>query len=334
MNKLKSYRVRVGVMLAFLVVVAIGYFTAAGIGNACGIGFDTITLICPLGALLVMISEKTLIPFAVISIIAVLIICAILGRIFCSWICPVPFMSGTAKGKKKPSKRQLKKAEKARLAQEAKLAAAAEGGATNEAVTLDATSACASCKVPCGKSKGMKIDSRHGILAAALLSTAIFGFPVFCLVCPVGLTFATVLLVMRLFVFGATTWTIVVFPLIILVELLLLPKWCKNFCPLGALLSLFSGLNKTFRPTISESKCLKCTEGKACNLCEEACPEGINLHNIAAGETTLNDCTKCRLCADACPSGAITFPLLAKKKPQTEDKVLQGGEEKCPSSHS
>lgn len=323
MKKLKSYRVRTGVMLAFLVVVAIGYFTAAGIGNACGIGFDTITLICPLGALLVMISEKTLIPFAVISVIAVIIICAILGRVFCSWVCPVPFMSGTSKGKKKPSKRQLKKIEKAKQAQEA------AASSTDSALSIDATSACASCKVPCGKSKGMKIDSRHGILAAALISTLIFGFPVFCLVCPIGLTFATVLLVMRLFVFGATTWTIVVFPLIIIAEIFLLPKWCKNFCPLGALLSLFSGLNKTFRPTVNEKKCIKCSEGKTCSLCEEVCPEGINLHNIAAGETTLNDCTKCRLCADVCPTGAITFPLLAKKKAETEDKVLQGGDDQC-----
>ena len=70
-------------------------------------------------------------------------------------------------------------------------------------------SPCSACASPCGKAKGIKIDSRHGILAAALGSTLVFGFPVFCLVCPIGLTFATVLLVMRLFAFGDATWTVV-----------------------------------------------------------------------------------------------------------------------------
>ena len=161
-------------------------------------------------------------------------------------------------------------------------------------------------------------------------STLVFGFPVFCLVCPIGLTFATVLLVMRLFAFGDATWTVVAFPVIIALEILLLPKWCQRFCPLGALLSLFSGLNRTFRPQVDAEKCLREGRGKACNLCEQACPEGINLHDVAAGETTLNDCSKCRACADVCPERAITFPLLPKKQAQAtsltvDDEIPERG---------
>ena len=63
------------------------------------------------------------------------------------------------------------------------------------------------------------------------------------------------------------------FPVIIALEVLLLPKWCQRFCPLGALLSLFSGLNRTFRPQMDAEKCLREGRGKACNLCEQACPE-------------------------------------------------------------
>jgi ferredoxin-type protein NapH len=160
----------------------------------------------------------------------------------------------------------------------------------------------------------MKLDSRHGILATALLTTLAFGFPVFCLVCPVGLIFATVLLIMRLFAFGETTWTLVVFPLIIAIELFLLPRWCNNFCPLGALLSVFSGLNRTFQPHINTASCRLTARGVSCKLCEQVCPEGINLHDIKAGKTTLNDCSKCRACADICPEHAITFPLWAKRR--------------------
>ena len=63
----------------------------------------------------------------------------------------------------------------------------------------------------CSSCKGVraKLDSRHYVLGGALLSTAVFGFPVFCLVCPIGLTFATVLVVWRLFAAGDMTWSVV-----------------------------------------------------------------------------------------------------------------------------
>ena len=303
MKKLKTYRLRFLIMLAVLVVVAVGYFTAGGIGNFCGIGFESITLLCPLGALLAMIAERTAIPMAVVSVVAVLLVCIVLGKVFCAWACPVHFLS---RGRKKGDKGDKE----------------GKGGKV--------ASPCSACASPCGKAKGIKIDSRHGILAAALGSTLVFGFPVFCLVCPIGLTFATVLLVMRLFAFGDATWTVVAFPVIIALEILLLPKWCQRFCPLGALLSLFSGLNRTFRPQVDAEKCLREGRGKACNLCEQACPEGINLHDVAAGETTLNDCSKCRACADVCPEHAITFPLLPKKQAQAtpqpvDDEIPERG---------
>ena len=349
MKKFNSARLRFLIMLAVLAVVAVGYFTAGGIGNFCGIGFDTITLLCPLGALLAMIAERTAIPMAVVSVLAVLAVCVVLGKVFCAWACPVHFM---ARGKKKGKRRALRASGSSVEGGtgSSSVAASSCGAADDPAVSRDAAdgpaaapafhvaqtgesaaqaaapaserdkspgmvsrSACSACTAPCGKAKGIKIDSRHGILAAALGSTLVFGFPVFCLICPIGLTFATVLLVMRLFAFGDTTWTVLAFPAIIAIEVLLLPKWCQRFCPLGALLSLFSGLNRTFRPRIDSEKCLLEGRGLSCNLCERACPEGINLHDVAAGETTLNDCSKCRACADVCPEHAITFPFLPNK---------------------
>ena len=335
MKKLKTYRLRFLIMLAVLAVVAVGYFTAGGIGNFCGIGFESITLLCPLGALLAMIAERTAIPMAVISVVVVLLVCIVLGKVFCAWVCPVHFMSrGKKKGKRGSGSVPAPShgaADDFAGSSAVPHAAQAGGPAAQAAAPVPALrTPCSTCASPCGKSKGIKIDSRHGILAAALGSTLIFGFPVFCLVCPIGLTFATVLLVMRLFAFGDATWTVVAFPAIIALEILLLPKWCQRFCPLGALLSLFSGLNRTFRPQVDAEKCLREGRGKACNLCEQACPEGINLHDIAAGETTLNDCSKCRACADVCPEHAITFPLLPKKQTQVaalpvDDEIPERG---------
>lgn len=282
MKNMKSYPLRIAAMLVVLIVVAVGYFTTTGIGNTCGFGWGDITLLCPLGALMAMLAEKTFIPAALISVVGVFVICLVLGKVFCAWVCPVHFIS--PKKQTRSGRRRL---------------------CTN--------AACETCASACGKSKGIHLDSRHIILAVALITSLIFGYPVFCLACPVGLTFATVLLIMQLFAFGKTTWTIIVFPVIVFVELFLLPRWCHNLCPLGALLSLFSGANKTFRPVIDTTKCLQATKNAECNLCVKACPEGINLHNTALGRTTLNDCSKCRACADACPASAIHFPVLPGK---------------------
>lgn len=282
-NLQQATRRRAIVMLVLLGVVAVGYFTVVGIGNVCGVGFGQLTLICPLGALMLLLAEKTAIPVAIISVIAALVVCLVLGKVFCAWACPVHFMS-------------VGRQQKARLA---------DG------------------KTPWGKRAGIKLDSRHMVLLGALVSTLIFGFPVFCLVCPVGLSFATVLLVMRLFAFGETTWTILVFPAIIALEIFLFPRWCDRICPLGAVYSLFSVGNRLFVPRIDSSTCLKEAHGAECDLCEKSCPESINLHDYALGETGVHDCSKCLNCSAVCPVHAISFPFLSKKQERSAEAARE-----------
>lgn len=100
-------------------------------------------------------------------------------------------------------------------------------------------------------------DSRNWVLGATVLTTAAFGFPVFCLICPVGLTVATFVALWRVFQFSEVTLSLLVFPLILVLEVVLLRKWCHRFCPLGALLGLISRLNRTFRPAVAEDACLQ-----------------------------------------------------------------------------
>lgn len=325
MKKRSTARIRFLVMIAVLAVAAVGFFTAFGLGSgACGIGFGDITLLCPLGAVLVMISERAAVPMAVVSVLAVLAICIVLGKVFCSWVCPVHFLSRLRPNRSSKAAKAARKLDAAQRDMQAPQEPGLHGTAAKAVAPLTEAEKAAlkgGCAHPCGKSRGVKIDSRHGILAAALASTAVFGFPVFCLICPVGLTFATVMLVMRLFAFGETTWTIVAFVAIVVVEVLLLPRWCQRFCPIGALLSLFSAPNRTLRPTVDASRCLN-YQGKVCNRCVKVCPEEINLHDVAAGATTLNDCSKCKVCADECPTGAISFPFF----------VRQGNDLKAPSA--
>lgn len=164
--------------------------------------------------------------------------------------------------------------------------------------------------------RGGANDSRMWVLGGAVITTAAFGFPVFCLVCPIGLTFGTLVVLWRAIQFGETTWSLIVFPAILIIEVVVLRRWCHTLCPMAALMSLIARGNKTFKATINNSSCIQ-ERGGSCGKCADACPEGIDLHE-GAPSTPRFECIKCGECSHACPVQAISFPFLPKK-------VEQGG---------
>lgn len=332
MKKMKASTLRALVMGVILVVVAIGYFTAVGIGNLSGFGFDVFAFLCPLGYLESLLASKIFVPRALISVIAVVLLIIVLGRVFCAWMCPMPFLQKIVPGLGKKSKKAKGAKDAAALSENAPAQAAPPAAGDDAApaaaeasvaVASEATSVAPAAAEPTaqeidahigGKPNRFKFDSRYGVLLGALGSAAIFGFPVFCLICPVGLTFAGVFLVMRLFAFGETTWAIIAVPLVLLLEVVFFRKWCSKICPLGAVISLISGANKTLRPTIDDGKCLDTSKGISCLRCAKSCPEHINIREPELSEVSLNNCTKCRECSDHCPTQAITFPFLPSRK--------------------
>ena len=301
MKKMNARTLRTIVTFAVLVLVAIGYFTAWGIGNLSGFGWDAFSVLCPLGYLESLVAGKTFVPRAFISFVVILVLIMVFGRVLCAWICPMPTLQRLI-----PGVRRRKRKDAAQVSQEVSVCEP----------TADK---------PAGKVRRVRFDSRFGVLLGALASAAIFGFPVFCLICPVGLTFATVLLVMRLFAFGDVTWAVVVVPLVLLIEVVFLRKWCGKFCPLGALISLVSGANRTLRPHVDDAACLFTSKGVRCFACSKACPEHLDVRRPQLSEEALGNCTKCRECADACPAKAISFPVLPKADGSHDAPVPVGG---------
>ena len=162
------------------------------------------------------------------------------------------------------------------------------------------------------------------MLGGSLLSAAIFGFPVFCLICPIGLTFATVLIILLLFTQGDVTWAAVAVPALLLVEVVFFRKWCDKICPLGALMSLVGKFNRTLHPTINEDTCVETSKGGSCERCTAACPEGINLRHPELGNP-MSECTRCHACVNACPAHAVKMPLLPAR-PKTEGNASESSE--------
>ena len=124
-----------------------------------------------------------------------------------------------------------------------------------------------------------------------------------CLVCPIGLTFATFIGVWHLFQFNETSWGLIIFPAILVLEIAFLRKWCAKICPVSALVSLISGLNRTLRPRVRADACLR-SSGVDCRACVEACPEQVDPHS-----KRIPECSKCGACVEACPAQAIHMKL-------------------------
>ena len=310
--KKNSKTLRTLTALAVIVIVFVGFLTNLGIGTISAPGVWDISILCPLGALGTMLASKMMVPRALVSLVIMAVLIVIFARAFCGWICPVPlvqklrdlFSKPQAKEAKAEDADGTKAANVAPLTDEEKAALAT--GCEKDAKGL---AGCASC----AKKRGDAVDARHFVLGGALASTFIFGFPVFCLVCPIGLTFATILLLVNLFGQGDVTWSLIVVPALLIAEVVLFKKWCHKLCPLSAFMSLIAKLNRTFKPTIDDAKCLETSKGATCGRCGKACNEGIDPRHPELSEAAWSECTKCRSCVDACPANAITMPLIAKK---------------------
>jgi len=308
-----------------VVVVLVSFFVNTGSGNLSSMGWQAIAYVCPLGAIETFLASWTLVPRAVIAFIAAAVVVMVLGKVFCAWLCPVPPLRRFFTFKRNNAvKEAVAKSRKALEASQQEAAEGTPGKAAPAPLSAEEKAAVSlSQDGPQGKGKGLKpcpsgcttcqekrkkLDSRHLVLGGALVSTAIFGFPVFCIVCPVGLTFASLIALWRLVGFNEPSWALLIYPLFLAVELFVLKKWCIKFCPLGALMSLFSIPSRLFKPHVDETKCLR-SRGIDCKVCVTVCGEELDPHYTEG----MHECTKCGLCKEHCPAQAITLPLYKGK---------------------
>ena len=291
-----------------------------GIGTPSAFGIQQISAICPLGALETMAGAKNVMLHPLLLFVLVVVLIALVGKAFCAWMCPVPWLQKFFRPRKHS-------AAKGGVGHNASAKSGAghgvpasrnDPGAASVQVEPSATacipSACAACTgaaacakalAPVGGARdGVQLDSRHAVLVGTLASAAVFGFPVFCLICPVGLTFATIIGLWNLVQFNEPSWALIIFPIILVAEVTVLRKWCSKICPISALVSLLSNLNVTLRPRVKADVCLR-SRGVDCHSCVDACPEQLDPHS-----GRIPECSKCGKCVEACPAKAISIKLL------------------------
>lgn len=279
-------RIRKAVRFLIVAVLLIALFAGWQTGTLCSVGYDAIAYICPLGALETIFGSWAFVPRVLICLAVVVIVALVFGKAFCSWVCPVAPLSDLLRGRKAREKDECERTQAAHR-------------------VLERWSDTNAAQAEKHKPFRSRVDGRHVVLAGSLASAAACGFPVFCLVCPIGLTFAGAIALYRLIGFNEPAIEVLVFPALLVLELTVFRKWCHRFCPVGALLSLLSRGNRTFKPHVNASMCAR-HAGSSCAACAQACPEHID-PCADLGDRSLAECTRCGVCVNTCPAKALSF---------------------------
>jgi len=284
----------------FVMVVLIGAIGRFSIGNPSSFELFGLSFACPLGYLQLALAKRSLLPRMLLPVGLVIGATILFGRFYCAWLCPTSLLRGLFS--KRNSNHNSNHNSKL-----VSLSKPVDIEKHNREVGKSIATSSASSTLNHNSSK-----TSFAILGGSLLSSFIFGFPVFCLICPIGLFFGTLFALIKLFTLQQARLELLIFPLILGVEVFVIKTGCVSLCPLGALLKLFSGLNnRFFRPRMDMDTCLQ-NSGINCKACKTACPEGIDV----SGDTWLAEasCTNCLECYEKCPTNSIKFFSFAKRK--------------------
>jgi ferredoxin-type protein NapH len=248
----------------------------------------------------------------------------VMGNMFCGWVCPMGTLIDSFDRFVERFLPKLNAKRMERSLRNKEMKAKRQAQLTNIV--------CPSC--PLGRLSGRYGVVANGVMMSSLVGSAVFKFPVFCAICPIGiLTRGVGHLTSIASITGKFLPVIIelwAIPVVAVVTSLREKRfWCKKICPVGALLNVAGSFNPFFKPVVKADKCimkgcpedcedyhlgycLMCRQADQ-KQCEKVCPLDINLTD----HESLARCTKCFECYIACESNAIEIRLY-----DTPDAIL------------
>lgn len=288
---------RIAAALTVLAAVFICTFLHIPIGTLCAL--------CPMGFAEVATAGGS-VPWALLpGVLAVLAIVFLLGRVFCSWVCPTSLLRNIFGGRRPrgltgrtgacPECGPAEAPARSGDAPEGRAAACSGSGYADSAEGADPN-----------RFRLCNSMAAQGIVLAALLILSLaVHFPVFCLFCPIGLVFGSMFAVSRLFVTWQPGWGLVVFPALLVLELFVLRRWCSAICSLGFFFGLMAKLRSRlgFLPRVRVDRGT-CIHGEGCKACAIVYPEDICA--AISDPCALEDCILCLDCKEHCPTCSVS----------------------------
>ena len=140
--------------------------------------------------------------------------------------------------------------------------------------------------------------TRYGVLALAIVLSALTGVAAFEWVSPIGMLH-------RALVYGTLGGLVAVAGVLLLDLAVLRRGWCGHLCPLGAFWSL-AGRAGLVKVHFDDARCTRCGD------CVKACPEPrvLNLNRAAErGVIDGGECTNCGRCVAICPEDSLAFRI-------------------------
>lgn len=262
MKKYQPYRkaFQISVLLALLAIPLLNLLKFDLVqGTLCSIGTKNIEITCGLGALQSMLANRQFYLPLLFSALFFILLAVLMGRVFCSWVCPQHVASEIGdKGRRSILGKDVK-------------------GVPDS---------------PGRYKKGRAV--LLSVLGLGLLATFLFGVPIICYICPIGIICRQVIKGTFLYKIGGEA---VIIGLIVAADFAVARRgWCKYICPLGAFYSLCSN-RYSLKVKRDRQKCAQC------GVCQESCPMGDSPMQDRIGKT----CTNCAVCIDNCPEGALRF---------------------------
>ena len=292
-------------------------------------------LICPMGGILTLVTgfvDVTHFLAAVLALLLFLLPVLLLGNVFCGWVCPLgtiidSFDIAVAKFARDLDAKRQERFQRSKEKEAAKNA------------PKKGVAACPTCPFPRFLNNRFGSSTANGIVLISVVGSAVLRFPIFCVVCPIG--------VVTRGMFHLKAWTTITGKMMpVIMELSIIPIvavllsmkekrfFCRKLCPVGMTLNLVGSVSPLFKPSVQANRCVmkqcpqtcqdfhfdycsacRVADGKAC---ERVCPQGINI--LDGG--SFARCIKCFECYVECEEGALQIEAVGTSEAYASLKRL------------